>query len=40
VQGAFDTAEKDHWMLILKKDVAKKLLSRSPEKTAMERLMA
>jgi hypothetical protein len=38
VQGAFDKAEKDHWMLKVKKDVTKKLLSRSPEKTAMERL--
>ncbi len=38
VEGAFDTADKDHWMLKVKKYIATKLLSPSPGKTAMERL--
>ncbi len=40
VKMAFDTAEKDHrdWMVKVKKDMAKKLLSRSPLLIVIDRL--
>ena len=37
-QGAFDTAEMDHQMRTVKRNVSATLLSRSPGKGAMERL--
>ena len=40
VQGAFDTAEKDHQMQTVKRSISAALLSRSPGKTQMERLKA
>ena len=40
VQGAFDTAEKDHQMRTVKRSISAALLSHSPGKTPMERLKA
>ena len=40
VQGAFDTAEKDHQMQTVKRNISAALLSRSQGKTPMERLKA